>query len=177
MWLALLLLWFYAKRFENQPLLLWPQRKYKFFISILATFAVLLTVYFGNVLVLKLLSQLVTNVTSPKLLELISLFKDNIPLLLFTAATAAIVEELIFRGYIQPRLEVIFKNPILGILGSSLLFALLHLSYATWMQFIGPLFIGLVFAIFYWKYRNIKILIICHFVWDVVGLFSLLNMH
>jgi len=183
MWLALLLLWLYAKRVEKKSLLLWSKRKRKILFSILAIFAILLVIFLGiflgNMLISKILSYFPTstNITSPKLLEYGTLFRHNIPLLIFTAATAAIVEELVFRGYIQPRIEVIFKNPIWGIIGSALLFALLHLSYDSWLQIIGPLFIGLVLSIFYWKYRNIKILIICHFVIDLIGLFSLINVH
>ena len=180
-WLALLLLSLYAKHVEKEPLLLWSQRKRKILFSILAIIAILLVIFLGiflgNMLISKILSHFSTstNITSPKLIEYGTLFKHNIPLLIFTAATAAIVEELVFRGYIQPRIEVIFKKPVWGIVGSALLFALLHLSYDSWLQVIAPLFIGFVFSIFYWKYRNIKILIICHFVIDLIGLVSLLN--
>ena len=173
-WLAILLLWLYAKHVEKKSLL-WPQRNHKILFSILAVFAILIVIFLGNMLISKILSYLTSNVTSPKMLEFGTLFKHNIPLLIFTAATAAIVEELIFRGYIQPRIEYIFKKPIWGIIGSALLFALLHLSYATWLQFFGPLFIGLVFSIFYWKYRNIRFLIICHFFIDLIGLLSIIN--
>lgn len=174
-WLALVLIWFYAKRVEKKSLLLWPPQKQKILFSILAVFAILIVIFIGNMTISKVLSYLTSNMTSPKMMEFGTLFKHNIPLLVFTAATAAIVEEFIFRGYIQPRIEFIFKKPIWGIIGSALLFALLHLSYATWLQFLGPLFIGLVFSIYYWKYRNIKVLIICHFIIDLVGLFSILN--
>lgn len=182
-WLTLLMLWIYAKHVEKKPLLLWPQRKHKILFYVLAILVILLVVFLGifmgNLLIKEILSHFPTNtnVPNPKLIEYGTLFKHNIPLLIFTAATAAIVEELIFRGYIQPRIEVIFKKPIWGIIGSALLFALLHLSYDTWLQIIGPLFIGFVFSIFYWKYRNIKILIICHLVIDLIGLYSLMSAH
>ncbi len=174
-WLSLILLWLYAKNVEKESLLIWPQQKQKFLFSILAVFAILIVIFIGNTLISKILSYLASNIASPKMLEFETLFKHNFLLLIFTAATAAIVEELIFRGYIQSRIEYIFKKPIWGIIGSALLFALLHISYATWLQFLGPLFIGLVFSIYYWKYRNIKVLIICHFLIDLIGLLSILN--
>ncbi len=98
------------------------------------------------------------------------ILRANMPLLIFTALTAGVVEELIMRGYIQPRLEIIFKNPYAAIIVSSLLFGLLHYKYGTIANVIGPVFIGFVFAIYYWKFRNIKVIIICHFLWDVASL-------
>ena len=174
-WLVLLLLWLYAKHVEKESLLLWPQQKRKILFSLVAIFSILLVIFLGNMLISKILSHFTISATSQKFVEYSTLFKHNIPLLIFTAATAAIVEELIFRGYIQPRIEFIFKKPIWGIIGSALLFASLHLSYATWLQFLGPLFMSFIFSIFYWKYRNIKILIICHFLIDLIGLLSIIN--
>ncbi|MGK4568498.1 CPBP family glutamic-type intramembrane protease [Flavobacterium sp. 3HN19-14] len=34
-----------------------------------------------------------------------------------------------------------------------------------------PFIIGTVFAVYYWKFRNIKILMICHFLWDFILLY------
>ncbi|MEO6819342.1 MAG: hypothetical protein ABI204_06415, partial [Ginsengibacter sp.] len=39
-WLALILLWLYAKNIEKESLLIWPQQKQKFLFSILAVFAI-----------------------------------------------------------------------------------------------------------------------------------------
>lgn len=97
-------------------------------------------------------------------------FKNNIPLILFTSITAGITEELLFRGYLIPRLEIIVKKTYLSILISSILFGLIHYSYDTLIQVIGPFSIGLVLALHYQKYRNIKILIICHFLWDLMSI-------
>jgi membrane protease YdiL (CAAX protease family) len=111
--------------------------------------------------------------TSSKLLEYVGLFKNNVPLLIFTALTAGVTEELIFRGYMQPRLEKAFNSPVLAIIITSFLFALLHAAYGTVTQFLVPWFIGALFSIFYSKYRNIKILILCHFLVDMLSLLAL----
>ncbi|MFV5702790.1 lysostaphin resistance A-like protein [Flavobacterium sp. XS2P12] len=100
------------------------------------------------------------------------LFKNNIFLILFTSITAGVSEELIFRGYLIPRLEILLKNTRVAILTSSILFGLIHYSYGSLIQIIGPIFIGLVFALHYKKYKNIKILIMCHFLWDLLVLLN-----
>ncbi|WP_194140249.1 CPBP family intramembrane glutamic endopeptidase [Flavobacterium hungaricum] len=96
------------------------------------------------------------------------LFKKSYFLLFFTCVTAGITEELIFRGYLLPRLEIVLKNKISAIVLSSILFGLMHIGYGTLLHIIGPTVIGLVFAFQYEKYRNIKILILCHFLWDLL---------
>lgn len=45
-------------------------------------------------------------------------------------ATAAFTEELLFRGFIQTRLERLFRGPWLAVAATSLLFGLYHLPYA-----------------------------------------------
>jgi membrane protease YdiL (CAAX protease family) len=109
-----------------------------------------------------------TFVESEKIKELTIIFKSNSWLLLFTCLTAGITEELIFRGFLMPRLELLLKNRNLAIALSSILFGALHFGYGTLLQVIGPICIGFALAIHYYKYRNIKIVIICHFVWDLL---------
>ena len=98
--------------------------------------------------------------------------KNNYPLLIFTCLTAGITEELVFRGYLMPRLQLFFKNNYASIVISSLLFGLMHVGYGTIFQVVGSMMIGLVFAIHYQKFRNIKILIFCHFFWDFMSLIA-----
>ena len=107
---------------------------------------------------------------SDKLLQLSSIFKNNYFLIVFTCLTAGVIEELLMRAYIQPRIEKIYNSPVLGITVSALLFGILHSSYGTIGQVVVPFFIGIVFAVFYKKYSNIKILIICHFMFDFISL-------
>ncbi|MEO8860155.1 MAG: CPBP family intramembrane glutamic endopeptidase [Ginsengibacter sp.] len=176
-WACLLLLFLYARKIEKEDLLIWKEKKYQFlsyFISIIGIFIVLIV---GGFIIQTLLSLTGYNDKSARLFEIVALMKNNKPLLIFTALTAGIVEELIFRGYMLPRLVNIFKSPFLGIAVSSILFGLLHYKYGTIFNVAGPIFIGAVFATYYWKYRNIKVLIFCHFLWDLVSLFLLLKGH
>jgi membrane protease YdiL (CAAX protease family) len=93
------------------------------------------------------------------------------PLKLFTVATASIAEELIFRGYLMSRLQLYFKNTWAPVVISGVIFGLDHAAYGTLSNVLGPLFIGLLFGWRYQKYRNLKILIICHFAIDFIALF------
>lgn len=169
-WVCLLLLYMYSIKIERQPFLLWPEEKYslKFFIKsvvklMFSLFLTMLVVYF----IFKIADS---NIDSKKINEIMILFKNNIFLILFTSITAGVTEELIFRGYLIPRLEILLKNTPAAILLSSILFGLIHYSYGTLIQIIGPVFIGIIFALHYQKYKNIKILIMCHFLWDLLGL-------
>ncbi|WP_367754731.1 lysostaphin resistance A-like protein [Flavobacterium sp. WC2430] len=169
-WICLLLTFLYAMYIEKQPFLLWKEKEYSFpyyLASIAVTMIVLVFVVFVVSMVLKTLDS---NLESKKMNEIIQFFKNNTPLIWFTSITAGITEELLFRGYLIPRLEIIVKNTFLSVLISSILFGLLHYSYGTLIQVIGPFSIGLVLALHYQKYRNIKIVIICHSLWDLASL-------
>ena len=169
-WSCLLLTFLYAMYLEKQPFLLWKEKKYSFSFylkSIVITMLVLIAVLF---VVSIILQALYSNLESKKMNEIIQFFKNNTPLILFTSITAGITEELLFRGYLIPRLEIIVKNTYLSILISSILFGLIHYSYGTLIQVIGPFSIGLVLDLHYQKYRNIKIAIICHFLWDLMSI-------
>jgi membrane protease YdiL (CAAX protease family) len=171
-WVCLFLMYMYSIKIERQPFLLWTEEKYSltFFLKsvvkmMLSLFLVMLVVYF----IFKIADS---NIDSKKINEIMKLFKNNIFLILFTSITAGVTEELIFRGYLIPRLEILLKNTPTAILLSSILFGLIHYSYGTIIQIIGPIFIGLVFALHYKKYKNIKILIMCHFLWDLLVLLN-----
>ncbi|MFE3871789.1 CPBP family intramembrane glutamic endopeptidase [Flavobacterium sp. ZS1P70] len=171
-WGCLFLLYIYSIKMERQPFLLWTEEKYSliFFLKSVAKlmfslFLIMLVVYF----IFKIADS---NIDSKKMNEIMKLFKNNIFLILFTSITAGVTEELIFRGYLIPRLEILLKNTPAAILISSILFGLIHYSYGTLIQIIGPVFIGLLFAVYYQKYKNIKILIMCHFLWDLLVLLN-----
>jgi uncharacterized protein len=172
-WTVLALLYLYAMRVEKQPFLLWPDKKYKPLFYVGSTFACLIIIAIGSGILTFILARFHHEETSPKLLEYVKLMKNNVPLLIFTALTAGVTEESIFRGYMQPRLEKAFNSPVAAIIITSFLFAVLHSSYGTLIQFLVPLFIGVLFSVFYSKYRNIKILILCHFLVDTLSLLAL----
>lgn len=171
-WISLLLLYLFSLKIEKQPFLLWGETKYSFltFAKALATtfLKLFIAVYFISLLIMlfKITGE------SAVLNKALGLFKKSYLLLFFTCVTAGITEELIFRGYLLPRLELILKNKKLSILVSSILFGFLHFGYGTLLHVIGPIVIGLVFAIQYDKYRNIKILIMCHILWDLLLLMA-----
>jgi membrane protease YdiL (CAAX protease family) len=125
---------------------------------------------FGGAFLNAIIIFLTKEKVSERLLEFKILFKNNYLLIIFTCLTAGIIEELLMRAYIQPRIEKIYNSPALGIIVSALLFAILHSTYGTIAQVVGPFFIGIVFALFYKKYSNIKILIICHFMFDFISM-------
>lgn len=176
-WVCLVLVWLYSTKVEKQNLLIWKERKYKFLTSLASVIAIYLILFAGNIVIEKLLSLISVSNKSAKLSEIINILRGNTFLLLFTCVTAGVVEELIFRGYLLPRLEIIFKSPSLAIIISSLIFGLLHYKYGTILNIAGPFFIGLVFAYYYWKYRSIKILIIFHFLWDLISLLISVSSH
>ena len=167
-WLILAILWLYTRKVEKQKLLLWEEKPYDFLQYLLSIITILITMLLLLIAIGIFIKLTGLNKSSAKMIELLAIFKKNKLLVLFTALTAGIVEEFIFRGYMQPRLDIIFKNPYVAILLSSLLFGLLHIGYGTLVNVIGPFLIGLIFACYYWKFRNIKVLIICHFLWDFV---------
>lgn len=165
-WVALLLIFLYAKYIEKANFLLWQESSFSFTDYIKAALLVMLRLF-----ALLIIAGIIVHFTgykpqSAELEKLILLFKNNSALLIFTCITAGITEELIFRGYMIPRLATIFKNTNAAIIFSSVLFGLLHYGYGTIMQIVGPLIIGLVLGFHYKTYTNIRILIFCHFLWD-----------
>lgn len=169
-WLCLFLIYIYSTKIEKQNFLLWKEQKYSFSFYLKAIGKILLTLIFMLFLVSLLLKIAGANEYSSKMEQMILILKNNKLLVLFTALSAGITEELINRGYILPRLEILFKNTNVAIIISSVLFGILHYTYETYYQIIGPFVIGLIFAVYYHKYRNIKIIIFCHFLWDLTAL-------
>jgi len=174
-WIILLLLWLYAFKVEKQSLVIWQEKQYNFLFYVASIIGIFLVLFAGVLIISTALSFAGLNRTSARLTEIINLIRGKSWLLIFTALTAGVVEELIFRGYLLPRLAVIFKSNVAAIMVSSFLFGLLHYKYGTVVNVAGPVFIGFVFAWHYNKYRNIKIVIVCHFLWDVLALMAALK--
>jgi membrane protease YdiL (CAAX protease family) len=170
LWMVFILVFLYSLVIEKQPFLLWKEKKY----SIVFYLGTIAKMYFICLLGGGLLNALVQILTheefSGTLLNLTLIFKNNYPLIIWTCITAGVVEEFLMRGYIQTRLEKIYSNPYFGIIISAVLFGMLHSTYGTVAQVLVPFFIGIVFAAFYKLYSNIKILIICHFMYDFISL-------
>lgn len=85
--------------------------------------------------------------------------------------SAAMGEEILFRGFIFAQLKNIFGNlkPLLFILISSVLFAFPHF-YQGLTGILLTFIIGLGFGYIYWKYQNIWINILVHGLIDTVFL-------
>ena len=169
-WICLLAMVAYATGIEKQRFLLWTERKYNPEIYLISVIALLLILLAGIVLVGRIESSLGLLKKSAKLTGMVSVLRQNKWLMIFTCLTAGVTEELIFRGYLIPRLQLFFTNTYPPLILSSLFFGLAHLGYGNIAQVVGPVFIGFIFALYYQKYRNIKVLILCHFLWDYLTL-------
>jgi membrane protease YdiL (CAAX protease family) len=167
-WLLLLLVWLYAVKVERQPLLIWKDQRFGFgrYVRdiVLIALAILAGVFVAGLVVMLFLHK---RESSVPLTEMLVVFRLNPLLMVFTVLTAGVTEELIFRGYLLSRLEWLLKNRYAAILISSILFGLAHYRYGTVKNVVGAFVIGLVLALYYDKYRNIKVTMIFHFLWDL----------
>lgn len=170
LWLVLLLVLIYNLFIENRSFFVWEEKKYSLLFYFGAVILLYLICVFGGAFLNGIIMFLTKEKISDKIVQISSLFKNNYPLIIFTCITAGVIEELLMRAYIQPRIEKIYNSPITGVIVSALLFAILHSTYGTIGQVAVPFFIGLIFAMFYKIYSNIKILIICHFMFDFISM-------
>ena len=176
-WGSVALMIWYAHSVEKTKLLLWQETKHNFIFYVVAVISIFLILAVGSNIITYLLSHFFHfSNDSAKLNAMLIIFKENKWLLYFTVITAGITEELLFRGYLMPRIEQLTKSSFWAIIISSLLFGLSHWGFGTVMQVIGPVFIGIIFAIFYYKYRNLKTLMIFHALWDLVQLLVAIHM-
>ena len=99
--------------------------------------------------------------------------------MVFAALTAGFTEELIFRAYLVPRLEILFKNKSAAVVVSALMFSLAHYHYFSISETIFTFCIGVVIAIYYQWYRNVKVLIFTHAAIDFISflIFGYLQAH
>lgn len=173
LWVVLFLVFLYNYFIEKNSFFIWKEKKYGLPFYVGAVLTLYFICLFGGATISIILNKISSETLSNKLIKLTALFKNNYPLIVTVCLTAGVVEELLMRGYIQPRLEKIYNCPIVGIVVSALLFGILHLTYGTLAQVIVPFFIGIVFSLFYKKYSNLKILIICHFMYDFISLMAM----
>jgi membrane protease YdiL (CAAX protease family) len=168
-WLEVAILYFYARLVEkNSFLLWWPERKQKFWFYP-ASFGALYLLRIGAGIVSEIPLLFGVHDNRQIMLHILTILNKSWPLLIFTAITAGFTEELIFRGYLVPRLEMLFKNKHMPVIISSLMFGLIHFRYQSYTEVIFATLFGVVFAIHYQWYRNIKILIFTHACVDLVS--------
>ena len=172
-WIVLIIVFLYNMVIEKDSFLLKKEISYSILFYIKAVLSLYLICIIGGAALNAIIQFFIPEKISDKLINLVPIFKNNYFLIIFMCLTAAIAEEFLMRGYIQPRIEKIYNNPTAGVIISSVLFGILHSTYGTLGQVLGPFFIGIVFALFYKRYSNIKILIICHFMIDFISLMTL----
>lgn len=168
-WGEVLLLWFYARKVEKQKLLIWPEKSRGFeFLVQSVVVLYLLTIAAQIVSTIPIFLGYHENNTVMK--QIAAIVRGRPGLIFFISITAGFCEEVVFRGYVLTRLSLLFKNPAVPVILSSLLFAALHYKYNMPREYIFPFLIGVIFSIHYQRFGNIKPLIIVHFIIDVIGL-------
>ncbi|MFH1234128.1 MAG: CPBP family intramembrane glutamic endopeptidase [Candidatus Diapherotrites archaeon] len=75
-------------------------------------------------------------------------------------------EEIFFRGFLQK--EIGRLGPKIGIIGSSLLFALAHYGYGSIGEIIGAFALGALLAAFYYRSKNLTINILAHIAYNFI---------
>ena len=151
----------YTRWIEQGDFFIWPSIRYdlKFY---LGSFGALYLLVIGAGIVSNL-PRLFGVPANRQMIQLMAtLLYHNMPLLILSVFTAGFTEEMIFRAYLVPRLEIIFNNKYMPVLISALMFAALHFRYHSLEELLFAFLFGVVFAIHYQWYRNITILIITH---------------
>lgn len=87
------------------------------------------------------------------------------PLVILISVTAAVTEEVYFRGLLQPRI---------GLIASSLLFGFIHVGYGTTMQLVVPFVLGVFFGLLQRWTGSLWTPIAAHFTFDFIQLSALL---
>lgn len=100
--------------------------------------------------------------------------------LLVLPVSVGIVEEVVYRGYAQPRLEAALGNRWLALLVVAAGFGAQHIAFAAHdasfalARFIGTFAAGIVFGLLYLKMRRLLPLMIGHWLVNAIGLGLLL---
>ena len=173
-WATLGLLFLYARYGEVQKFLLWGEEKQDWAFYLL-WIIVLYVLCFMSQIISAIPYLLGLHQKSPSMVRLQHLMKQYPAFGMFTALTAGITEELFFRGYVMSRLALFFKNMHVQVLLSAALFCAIHISYHYWGEIIFTFLLGLIFGYHYQRFRNIKVLIVVHFIVDAVA--TLAAMH
>ena len=95
-----------------------------------------------------------------------------LPVLLLIALRAAIVEEVLYRGYAFERLVELTKSKFVSGLIPIILFMLAHLAWGPG-HLIFVFFAGALFTLAYIARRNLAMVMIAHFTVDIIALLVL----
>ncbi len=174
-WLLLLGLAVYTNKVEHRSICATEQKKYPWWFYVVAFIVVYFILALGSGLLLAFSKLISKNQISQNYAPMRQLFLRYPIMVFLAAATAGVTEEYFFRGYLQSRLTLLFHKNI-GIIVSALLFGLMHYSYGTLIQVLFPFYLGLIFSLFYDRYKNIRFLIVFHFIWDAIALYHLTHL-
>lgn len=166
-WTTLPLLFIYATKVEDRDFFLWKEKVQTIWFYI-AAIAVLFVLAFCAHLIASVPRQLGYHDNYTVMRYWHTLLKNEKPMLVFTCITAGFTEELLMRAYVLPRLYLLFKSSYLPIIISALIFSLLHLGYGSLSECIFTFVFGLICALFYKKFQSIQVLIIFHFLYDLL---------
>lgn len=92
--------------------------------------------------------------------------------LMFIALRAAVVEEVLFRGYAFERINELIKSKWIAALVPVIIFMLLHLSWGIG-HLIFVFFVGGLFMLIYISKRNLGMVMIAHFIIDFIAILIL----
>jgi membrane protease YdiL (CAAX protease family) len=168
-WAEILLLLLYAAKVERRKLLIWNEKRVDaaFF---LASVVAMYFLSWACGLVAAIPRLLGWHESDAVFRKIVLLFVNRQWLMVFTALTAGVTEEIIFRGYVLTRLALLVKNRYLPVLISALLFGAIHFTYKSLREVIFAFLVGVMFGLHYQKYRNIKVVIAAHFAIDIINL-------
>jgi len=171
-------LYLYARLVECEPFLRWKESRHKMLFWV-ASIIILF--------VLECIGRIIANIpgklsrhklqdfhlTNAEIRLMIDWCQQNIILLIFFWAIWVAATELIFRGFLLPRLAVLFKNNLVAVIVSSLCFAVFPFVQHGWDWIVENFITGVVMALFYLKYRNLSIVIIARILFYVTGMYFL----
>jgi len=95
---------------------------------------------------------------------------------IFNVITAGFAEEIIYRGYATERLLMLKVNKVIVFLLPLLALVLMHYR-KGFEHMIAVFIVGILFQLFYLKYRNLTITIIAHLLIDSLAYTSILIEH
>jgi len=96
----------------------------------------------------------------------------SIPVLFLLVLRAAVVEEVLYRGYAFERINELTKSKWIAALVPVIIFMLAHLSWGVG-HLVFVFFAGGLFMLVYISKRNLGLVMIAHFVTDVIAMLVL----
>lgn len=168
-WIFLGLVFLIVFKIEKSSILLWKETKRKWYFYPLSVISVFLGAVAVAIIVPLVFNILQIPVKQEVLDSVANFYCVDIKLLIFGCLTAGVVEEFIYRGYLMPRIEILINNKWAVIVLSSLLFGIAHVSNFSLIGVVVPTLIGFVFSFHYYKYKNITVLMVAHFLIDLAS--------